>query len=115
MKGADMLLLFSQGTKIQVPAKIYEYMGLKKRIFAVCDSNSATKDIMDELGGEHCCSINKVEEITKNLRDVYVHWQRSEEGFSSLSDSNTTGFFQREHLTRQLETLMFASLEQKGR
>ena len=44
-KMLDLLLLFQQGTTLQVPRKLYEYISLKKPILGVCDEGE-TEDII---------------------------------------------------------------------
>lgn len=42
---ADILLLLQQGTKLQIPGKLFEYIRSGKPVFAICDEG-ATKDIL---------------------------------------------------------------------
>ena len=46
LRTADVLLLFQQGTSLQVPRKLYEYMALRKPILAICDEGE-TEDIIN--------------------------------------------------------------------
>ncbi len=44
---ADIALILQQGTSLQIPGKLFEYMAMKKIVFALAD-NGATKDIINE-------------------------------------------------------------------
>ncbi len=44
------LLLFQQGTDLQVPAKLYEYVGLRRPIIAVAPRPSAVADVVEGTG-----------------------------------------------------------------
>lgn len=98
MKGADGLLLFSQGTDIQVPAKIFEYMALQKPIVAVCEENSATEDILRRLPDRHFCARNDVQAISSILTSF--HGAAKELGGSMAGTENSP--FERSLLTRAL-------------
>jgi len=45
LQKADLLLLFQQGTTLQVPRKLYEYIGLKKTILGICNQGE-TADLI---------------------------------------------------------------------
>ncbi len=45
LRSADALLLFQQGTSLQVPRKLYEYIGLRKPILGICEEGE-TEDII---------------------------------------------------------------------
>lgn len=76
MAGADCLLLLAQGTTLQVPAKLFEYMGVGKPIFAVCEEGSATLQIMAQLGERHFYMSNSKDEILNCLGSIYEMWQK---------------------------------------
>lgn len=44
---ADILLIFQQGTRVQIPRKLYEYMMFGKPILAVCENGELSK-ILEE-------------------------------------------------------------------
>lgn len=112
MKGADLLLLFSQGTNIQIPAKLYEYMALHKTIFAVTEPDSATDQIVQGLGSHHFSAINQPEKITDKLVIAYNQWLLRRTGDDEVHFDNTHKFL-RSSLTDQLETLMRSCLEKR--
>ena len=67
MKGADILLLFSQGTQIQVPAKLYEYFGMERPILAICEPNSSTELILSDVSDSVYVTMNEAELIRNVL------------------------------------------------
>lgn len=52
MLESNMLLVFQQGTKMQIPAKLFEYLSIGKPILAIADEESATSEIIlrEEFG-----------------------------------------------------------------
>ena len=71
MKGADGLLLFSQGTSLQVPAKLFEYLALGKNIIAIGEKNNAANDILQQVPGNYFLAENTVSDITNILKSFY--------------------------------------------
>ena len=111
MKGADMLLLFSQGTNLQVPAKIYEYMGLGKGIFAINEPDSATTHIMEGFGKRHFACENCAAQIADKLTQAYNLWSDQPAEIDSIN-GNTKQYLRKE-LTNKLEKIMLSVLEKK--
>ena len=112
MKGADYLLLLSQGTRLQVPAKVYEYMGLNKSIFAITESESATEVIMNSLDDNHFTCTNSTEEITEKLLAAYELFLGKKQG-GQTEFKNNTNCFLRSELSKHLDTV-FVSILEKG-
>ena len=112
MRGADMLLIFSQGTNLQVPAKIYEYMGLGKHIFAINEPDSATAHIMKGLGKQHVAVENCPTQIAEGLEKTYKLWHSNQNANETVDDGSQP--FLRKTLTYQLEVLMLSALEKKA-
>jgi glycosyltransferase involved in cell wall biosynthesis len=54
LRRSDALLLLQTGTQLQVPAKLYEYIGLGKPIFALTDSAAIAALIRDHNLGWSC-------------------------------------------------------------
>jgi len=50
LASSHALLLFQQGTDLQVPAKLYEYVGLRRPIIAIAPQPSAVGDVVTETG-----------------------------------------------------------------
>jgi len=104
MKGADMLLLLALGTTLQVPAKLFEYLGIGKPIFAVCEPESATLQIMNKLGIGHYCMTNNQEEILHSLESAYSAWQLG--GLADDLQDKQTVDFERSALSCRLDTIL---------
>lgn len=47
LASSHALLLFQQGTDLQVPAKLYEYVGLRRPVLAVAPAKSAVADVLE--------------------------------------------------------------------
>ncbi|HUF70786.1 MAG TPA: glycosyltransferase family 4 protein [Longimicrobiales bacterium] len=53
MRDADMLLLLAQRQPLQVPNKLYEYLGMRRPILAFADAGGETTRMLNRVGG-HC-------------------------------------------------------------
>jgi hypothetical protein len=70
MVDSDLLVAFQQGTTLQIPAKVYEYLSLGRPMLTVSDIGSATWELIRREGFGACVADN-VEEITQALREMY--------------------------------------------
>jgi len=70
MVNSDLLVAFQQGTALQVPAKVYEYLSVGRPMLTICDAGSATWELIQREGFGVCVADN-VEEITQALREMY--------------------------------------------
>jgi len=113
MKGADILLLLALGTTLQVPAKVFEYMGVGKPIFAVCEEQSATLQLMRQLGKNHYIALNNVAMIQQQLEQVYVRWRRNKLYVASGYSQGAKQFF-RSHLAGVLNNSFQALLSTRN-
>ncbi len=105
MKGADLLLLLALGTTLQVPAKLFEYMGIGKPIFAVCEEGSATQEIMNTMGAGHYSTHNREEEILAMLTSAYAGWRADKKGFCHV-DFHPAHAYIRQNLAGRLLVLL---------
>jgi glycosyltransferase involved in cell wall biosynthesis len=78
MKGADALLLLALGTRLQVPAKLFEYFALRKPICSITESDSATVEMTARMGGAIYSAENTPREIRKVLEVLYSDWERGQ-------------------------------------
>ncbi|MFQ5678540.1 MAG: glycosyltransferase [Gemmatimonadota bacterium] len=53
LAGADLLLLIAQGQPLQVPNKLYEYLGHRKPILAFADRDGETAAMLRAAGGHY--------------------------------------------------------------
>lgn len=94
MKGADALLLLALGTDLQVPAKLFEYFGLKKPVLSLAEPESATEEITKKIPDFIYNAHNEPEHIQVALYALYNDWkagkllrQESEAHVSELLES----------------------------
>jgi len=98
MKGADGLLLFSQGTHIQVPAKLFEYLALGKQIIAIGENNSAANDILRQVPDNYFWAENTVDDIVRALKNFYLNADAHKDFSTGMENSP----FERSKLTQRL-------------
>jgi hypothetical protein len=71
---SDVCLLLAIGQPSQVPAKLYEYIGLHRPVLAVSERGDAT---MNELKGQDwswACAAGDEEELKRALLDIHRRW-----------------------------------------
>jgi glycosyltransferase involved in cell wall biosynthesis len=62
MKNADLLLLFAQQQPLQVPAKLYEYLGARRPILAFADADGETAEMLRRIGGHFIIPTNLLDD-----------------------------------------------------
>lgn len=69
MAGSDALLLFQGGhdTRNLIPAKLFEYLRIGRPILALTDPDSATAEVLAEVGGGQVVGIEDVDGIRRAL------------------------------------------------
>jgi glycosyltransferase involved in cell wall biosynthesis len=73
LKYADILLLLSgSDVRYAIPYKIYDYLSVKKPIFAIAPENSAVAEIMSQIDCGRLASIDNEDSILKNLRAMLM-------------------------------------------
>ena len=117
MKGADILLLFAQGTTLQIPAKLFEYMGIGKPVFAIGEKNSATQIAVNSFNGYYSYVENNQEQIVDRLCQLYQAWKNEKSGRLVMRQSveKAAKQFNRYNLSQMLhsELLNLLSREDK--
>ncbi|MDR4503175.1 MAG: glycosyltransferase [Candidatus Scalindua sp.] len=71
---SDVLLLIQPGTHLQIPAKLYEYIFVKKPIIPIADKNSAIDNIFRREGWGISIN-NNIKDITDAVFKVYCQFQ----------------------------------------
>lgn len=107
-KGADVLLLFAQGTTLQVPAKLFEYLALEKPIMGFCEPGSATEAIFIRLNQHRTLIQNDPRVIEACILDLLENVGNEALPLTPNPSSQT---FLRKQLTVQLETIFRKLLE----
>jgi glycosyltransferase involved in cell wall biosynthesis len=73
LKGADILYLPSgSDVSYAIPFKLYDYLSVRRPIFAIAPENSAVADMLREIDCGRLSIINREESITENLRAMLL-------------------------------------------
>ena len=67
---ADLLLLLAQRQPLQVPNKLYEYLGTGVPILAVADADGETARMLRDVGGHYVVERDTTEDIAAALRSA---------------------------------------------
>ena len=67
---SDLLLLLAQHQPLQVPNKLYEYLGTRVPILAIADDEGETARMLRQVGGHYVVGRDDVEEIAIALRQA---------------------------------------------
>lgn len=70
LQESDLLLLLAQRQPLQVPNKLYEYLGTRVPILAVADEDGETARMLRQVGGHYLVAHDDVEEIAGALRQA---------------------------------------------
>lgn len=81
---SHLLLLVQPDTKLQIPAKLYEYAATRRPVLALCDREGAVDQIMNAEGWGDVVPSDDVEEIAHSLLKSYQHYA---DGIVTLLDS----------------------------
>ena len=87
MKKADILVIWGNTGGIQIPGKVFQYIGAKKAILAIVgDERDPLKRLLKDMGRGFVVG-NKKQEIAQAIRTLYSLWKRDEvEQYSDLSE-----------------------------
>ncbi|MCK4273136.1 hypothetical protein KAX22_10805, partial [bacterium] len=98
-EASHVLVLIQSGTKLQVPAKLYEYIMIGKPILALT-SNGATADQMRSEGLGLVADIDKPAQIESTVLELYRRFKqgRLTVGYNLQARSK----FRFDYLTREL-------------
>jgi glycosyltransferase involved in cell wall biosynthesis len=69
---ADLLLLLAQRQPLQVPNKLYEYLGTGVPILAVADAEGETARMLHDVGGHYVVERDTVDDIAAALRSALM-------------------------------------------
>jgi len=75
MAGSDVLLIIQPATKLQVPAKIFEYIAVGKTIFAIT-GEGATADLVKHENLGIVANPENIEEIENKLRFLQQEYEK---------------------------------------
>ncbi len=81
LQRSDVLLLIVDESKESeeiVPGKVYEYLGVKKPIFAIGPEKGAIADLLSETNAGLIAHQSNIEKIKENLLNFYYKWKNKE-------------------------------------
>jgi glycosyltransferase involved in cell wall biosynthesis len=70
LRSADLLLLLAQHQPLQVPNKLYEYLGTGVPILAIADEHGETARMLRQAGGHYLVSRDAPGDIARALREA---------------------------------------------
>ncbi len=77
LRGSDILFLISgDDFKYALPYKFFDYLSVKKPIFALAPENSALSEIIKEIDCGECALLNNDNSITAQLQNIFTNAQR---------------------------------------
>jgi hypothetical protein len=72
VEDADVLLLLAQEQPAQVPNKLYEYLGSRRRVLAFADEDGETAQMLRQVGGHQVVTSDNRAEVERALEAVLV-------------------------------------------
>jgi glycosyltransferase involved in cell wall biosynthesis len=89
LETCDLLILFGNSSFLQVPGKVYDYIGSLSKILLINNMENYKKDptfkILTSYGGNYYCK-NEVKEIQNMLEAIHQQWKTSGLQKNKLSD-----------------------------
>jgi glycosyltransferase involved in cell wall biosynthesis len=77
LQSADLLLLLAQRQPLQVPNKLYEYLGTRVPILAIADEHGETARMLRQAGGHYVVSRDTPADIAAALRTALAERDRA--------------------------------------
>ena len=107
LKGADIVLVFGNcaSSSTQIPAKLFEALGVGKNIWLIDTPNSPSHNILKRYNIPHFFSENKKVNIQKTLSNIISVW-RSGNLNKDFFINSLIDRFNRTNLTARLEYLL---------
>lgn len=105
-KGADVTLVIGNcmPDSVQIPAKIFEALAIAKQIWLIDTEDSPTRKLLLSHRIPHFFSTNQSQSIALTLQEIQGQWQ--EETLAPSIPSDLTSPFRREHLSRELNSIL---------
>lgn len=75
MRSSDVLLLVQPGTRLQIPAKLYEYAALGRPILALADAGGAVDNLLRREGWGSAVRHDDVERIADEVHALFQTWR----------------------------------------
>lgn len=104
MRGSDIQLLIGfsgAGAELQVPAKLFEYLGVGRPVLALAPRQSAIADILSQSGADaEICEPEDVGEIASAIARLEARRAAARDGSSATQNASITQFHRREQVGR---------------
>jgi glycosyltransferase involved in cell wall biosynthesis len=110
-KGADIILLRGGGQKIEQTTKIFDYIGCKKPILALDDSDGEIARIIRKIPRAYLVGRSNFQAIAGALEKLYLDRYES----NNELDKNVVENYHRRHLTERLAALLDRVLNDNGK
>jgi len=72
MARSHMLLLLATDQPLQVPNKLYDYLGASTPILGVVDAAGETRELLERVGGHHIVTSNEIEPLRTALSRIFA-------------------------------------------
>jgi glycosyltransferase involved in cell wall biosynthesis len=89
VRAADMLLLLAQDQPLQIPNKLYEYLGTRRPILAFVDADGESAAMLHRVGGHHVLDGSSVAACEAALREAISRRETGRSAGSSRSEAET--------------------------
>ena len=100
LRSADLLLLLAQRQPLQVPNKLYEYLGTRVPILAVADEQGETARMLRQAGGHYVVARDAPADIARALREAIARRDEAPAASAEVVDEWLT--------ERQMQRLLHA-------
>ena len=107
MAKSHILLLLAPDQPLQIPGKIYEYMGLDSYILAIC-GNGATANILEQYEKAYTVHPDDKKKLSESLSMIFslAENENSRNSRPLVVNSEQKKFLERSHLTQKLTVLL---------
>jgi len=76
LAACDIALLLQPGTDTQIPSKLFEYIGMRKRVLTIARKGSAVAQLVTENGLGEVADADDVEGIAQAIHRSYCSWKQ---------------------------------------
>ena len=81
---SDICLLMAIGQPLQIPCKLYEYIGLGRPVLAISEENDSTMRLLENKEWAWTVANNDKIGLTKALEDIHKRWKNDSLPYSEM-------------------------------